>query len=420
MEMEQTNSTKRINVLFALIIGLALLCASSSIVNVLFNKFLNGYILCVLYIVCSFIIFLINYSKIHSRSFFVFIAFLLFSALFLLFSFASDISALKYAAPFFISVGLLCVLSTVDTKNVYLLRILCFCCLIGYFSTVVFSLPVLMESPGASRVLASKSFNNLWNSEYYTSRGLAAFGLIYALVVAVPLIMATFGTQRGFKKFLSFILLVLTMLVIGLSGYTTALIVTIAEFLFYFLFKIKNRLLKIIILFLGAAVVLFTLTSIANILNYLSDIIPIRAVSSHLVELADALGKDGVGSIERIQLIEKSINAFTHSPLIGVYVLNDGVKVGEHSSFFDILGGMGLFGFVPYILFFILYFRYIFNKLSARNYKNIWTLCSIVFHFLTIFNPIITNYEVVFAYMCAVPCTLLYFERRKIYESNRN
>lgn len=376
-----------------------------------FVSIFGGYVLFGVYIV-SFASLMIFNSRLKTIKFDIkaFVAFLCFFFVYLFMIFISDSSESLFAVAFF-SIAVCYAFGVVyNSTNEKMLKYISILSLVCISISVVLSVLVLVENPGASRVLASSSFE-IYGASEYRNQGLAGFGLTYGMVFFVPFLFywAKKTTVKKHKT-LMFVLAITTIMNITLSGYTTAFLLLILEAFLYLFINMKPYLKLFLCLFL-IVFVFFQSYFLPDFLYSISDLFDSKQMADHIVELADILaGKSLVSDLDRTELMKASWDAFLTNPLFGGYVSSNNINLGGHSTFFDVLGSTGLLGCVPYCLFLWLFHKQVKQQIKNSATQKLWLLETIVFVVLQILNPIMANYEIVYAYMCVVPATLFYID----------
>jgi O-antigen ligase len=395
-----------------LIVIVAIFCLLCPSINYFFATSIGGYAICALYLLAALSILAAksNSNIIKNRSILWFAVFVI---IYFMIALISSSSVLIYGIIFFAAIGLLSFFSIGDTTNERLINVIYHVSYLSLLIAAVVSLPILFERPGASRILGSIEFEIYGRSDL-VRRGLAGFGTIYSMTMFVPVLFYRFHCNKGNKvRFLLAATIAVMSIVVFLSGYTTALLILVVSVFVYLLYKIKTPYKRVLLIILFILLVLGLREYLSLLLGILADNIGSQAVARHLKELSLLFGRSSTINafdIDRFELMNKSIKAFAKSPLIGTYILGNAEAVGGHSTFFDILGGFGLIGFIPYFAMLSTYYHYIYNRLSTNSAQRMWIVSSILFGILQIVNPVISNYEIVFTYMCVVPCVLFYSE----------
>ena len=383
-----------------------------AVINYKFTSFFGGYILFGVYAFsCAS---LILFNRHQQKVYFdikALLAFLCFGFVYAFLILISDSTESLFSIIFFsiaVFYAFAVVFNAANKKTLKFITVLFF---ISITISIVLSILVLIENPGASRVLAAAESFERYGASEYRKRGLAGFGVTYAMVFVVPLLFywAKNNTVKKYKT-LMVMLMIAAMVNIALSGYTTALLLLAFEIFLYVFINIKTYLKVLLILFL-IIFAFFQSYFLPDFLYSVSEIIGSEQMADHIVELADILaGKAVIGDLDRTELIKISWDAFLTNPLLGGFFSIKDVELSGHSTFFDVLGGTGLIGFVPYALFLWLFYKQVRNQIKNSETKKIWFIETVVFFALQFLNPIMANYEIVYAYMAMVPATLFYID----------
>lgn len=380
-----------------------------TVANYTFTSLFGGYILFGLY-VFSFVSLLIFSRRQKKVEFDIksLLAFLCFAFVYAFSIFLTNNINNNMLNIVFFSVAVFYGLAIVyNATNPKILRYISVVSLISVAISVVLSVIVLIEEPGASRILASSAFE-VYGASKFRSQGLAGFGLTYALIFFIPILLYWIKISKKKGKVLITLFAVLVVINIILSGYTTALILGVLAICAYFFINAKPYPKLFFILFL-VMFILFQSYFLPDLLYSISELMGSKQMADHIVEIADILaGKSVVDDLGRTQLMKQSWNSFLLNPLFGGYVNSIDTELGGHSTFFDVLGGTGLLGFVPYCLFTYLFYKQVKTQIKNIKIKKVWAVETVVFFALQIFNPIIANYEIIYAYMCVAPAMLFY------------
>ena len=379
-----------------------------TVVNTRFTSLFGGYILFCVY-AFSFVCLLIFNRHQQNVQFDIkaVLSFLCFILVYILGIGNLDDSTSIFSVAFF-SVAVVYAFGVVyNSKNLKMLKFIWVVFLVSITITVVLSVRVLIENPGASRVLASSAFERYGASEY-RKQGLGGFGLTYSLVFFIPLLI--YWINHAKKKAFAIALLILTSINILLSGYTTAFLLIVLALCLYIFFKLNSYQKTFLVIFL-VFFVIFQKYFLPDFLYYLSELFGSKQMAEHLVEIADILaGEASLFDLGRVDLLEKSWEMFLTNPLFGGKFVSENFEIGGHSTFMDILGTNGLLGFVPYCLFLYFFHKQVKTQIKNPLTQRIWVIETILFFALQVLNPIMANYEIVYMYMGMVPAALFYIE----------
>lgn len=202
--------------------------------------------------------------------------------------------------------------------------------------------------PDAARYLATVADANDALAVKYYWRNIGGYEFVYSIVLLHPLIILA-HKQGKIKRWTSFAMSILIILLSINSGYTIAFLLSIIC-CFLYLFK-RNMRSKQMMIWLVSVVLMIIIfyTIISKILIFLADILDNDMISLRLRALAG--GVEGVENSEdnRILLYEMSLNTFFKYPLFGSFV-HGGHGTGGHSFILDFLGQFGLCGLAILVL----------------------------------------------------------------------
>ncbi|WP_170272235.1 O-antigen ligase family protein, partial [Clostridium tarantellae] len=273
-----------------------------------------------------------------------------------------------------------------------------------FFINIILSFNVLLKDSNAIRILATAKGN-----EYYSSLGASGFDITYSLVLIIPSLIYFISKCKWSLKIIFSLFLTITLIYIYKSSYTIVIIATILSICIYFFLSFKGFLRYIFVL-LGLICTMWLLNPefIYNTLTLLSEKIGDINISTRINDIGNLIkfNDNTALSLDRLNLYNNSIQAFLQSPILGVFFINPNYVLSGHSTILDILGGLGLVGFVPFIM--ILYYSYKFSIRYIKNssYKKCITTSYIVFIFISTLNPQFAASTVMFTLLITVP--LLY------------
>ena len=266
--------------------------------------------------------------------------------------------------------------------------------------------------PEASRLLATASDKDTSLRSDISKLNIGDFSFIYTIVLWIPLLL---GMLKFWRKWFVVLLSVLVSfyLAIYVSEYTTALLFAILPLLLLFSKKgldyKSTRML--VLLYIGIAVIVMPLLPV--VIQFFDSSIGSHLISARLSEVSDFVSNPQYATsdsqsdlISRRSLYLKSYGSFLQSPIWGSLSYK---KLGGHSTFFDILGFLGLIGgALYYFLWKNIYVHFLkpYKHKPFFGYFCFALICSII---LSIFNPFIS----IFFYSFIVPSTIVCFDNSK-------
>lgn len=233
----------------------------------------------------------------------------------------------------------------------------------SFIVNAIITLIALQIDPNISKIMATG------NLELNTNdlKGVSGYGTIYSIVIALPLLVVNLTQKKHFVFNLSIISLFIYL--VYRSSFFIALF-TMVIGLVFLLFLNTSRLFKLflipILIFVG--IFMFNPIFLYDIFIDIADKIEIYELSARFKQVADFIkyNDDTGAALLRLSLYRKSIDAFLMYPITGIYLLTPDYTLSGHSAILDILGGSGLIGFVPFIMFLYYSLRI---SLSKTNYK---------------------------------------------------
>ena len=290
------------------------------------------------------------------------------------------------------------------------------------FSLVIDAITTLLAltiDPNISKIMATASAN----SNLEGLKGVSGYSIIYSLVIIVPMLLYSIKELKTKSRLFLQLFTLLMMYFIFKSAYATALIALVLGIVVY-LFLNTSKIFKVLLLpfILYLAVILINPNSIYDILIYLSDKIEIHQISIRFNQLADLIlyGDNSGDALYRLVLYRQSIDAFMQYPLTGIIIYNPNYALSGHSAFLDILGGIGLLGFIPYVLFLWYSYKISINKTEHRKLKNAIRTSYIVFCFIGSINTLATSLTIMLFLLFFVSWYPVFVEDIKFKQNNGN
>lgn len=263
---------------------------------------------------------------------------------------------------------------------------------ISLFINGIITLRALSIDPNIAKIMATGIRVSEYNVLNLTA--VSGYHIIYGLVIIFPLL---FHSLREFKLKFSFLFGIYTLFLlifVYFSAYTTALFTLFIGITVYVLLSAK-MIIKINVFPILFILILLTINPIfiGNLLSIIANIISVDQISERLNHLSYLiLYGDSTGvTLVRLELYKKSIDAFISYPITGITVYDSTYLLSGHSSFLDLLGGTGLLGFLPYILFIFYSYKYSIQKINNKNLVCAIRACYIAFCFVGLVNNLITS-----------------------------
>lgn len=274
-------------------------------------------------------------------------------------------------------------------KKQHLIRIVFYFSMLIISVTSITTIIGLNNFPYAARELANSNLPDI--NVFYYQKNIGDYGFIYMLVF---LTMLLWGFLVKYKKIMYIIPLIFFYYTIILSQYTTAFIFSFVSPILIIMGKTKIKhiifsLLCVVIVFILFRDILIDVTKYLAILfdNKGVDFLSLRFEQLTSSLLANSL----VGGVEyRYDLYSQSYREFIANPIFGNGLFNDNVILGMHSEFFDLMGSLGIFGFI-YI---VIIFRWIFRKVyKIKIFNREMSLVPYIFTVIFLYSMINTIFS---------------------------
>ena len=207
--------------------------------------------------------------------------------------------------------------------------------------------------------------------------GLPGYDLMHAYALMIfPLALCT-KNNNGIIKLIYAFLVILFSYIVTKTAVTTSLFLTLFTFVVVLIYSPNNRTRTVLMALLCCFIILLLSYTGAfqSILEFLMPHFYGTAVYDKLQDMHESLLKGyvvGDTISGRVDYHAQSIAAFARNPLIGSQ------GVGGHSKFMDVLGSMGIFGFVPYIMI-LVYMLKSYQLYVSVNTTKVYLFLSFVF-----------------------------------------
>lgn len=316
-----------------------------------------------------------------------------------------------------------CFYSKHFNKNI--VRIILFFVAVSFIITAFTTSYTLIENIDASRLMTSSS-TSPEIMKYLESRNVAAYDFIYGVIILVPVLFLSFRYLKRLNKnnfLLSLIVLIMALVVVALSNYTTAYFLLLLAITLAFLTNNKRPYISIFILsFFLLLLSPFLLDFLNFILVTMKNTIPSLRTQIKLDGMINMInGNIDYGSVtSRSSLLRNSISSFLSAPFFGVgaYYSNREI-IGIHAQFIDDLGRFGIVGSFPFFTFMFLVLRKTFIKIKDRKIKNAYLYSAFIFFLLGFMNPT-QSYGISFSVFFMLPIITTYLQVAKEDMENKN
>lgn len=292
----------------------------------------------------------------------------------------------------------------------------CFTCIIG---SILF--------PGAIRSSADFSETDF---QYYIYN-MGAYGYIYAILFFIPILLFYIKNKSCFlfkhnNMMKLYLLLGCIISTIFLSQFFTAISLAIIGLLGFFI--LQNNFLrfqkKLVKYSIFCVAFLFFSSPIVGVLAKIFSSNDFSALAERLYGVYQVLN-DGFSAATndvgaRIFLYSLGIRHFFSNPLFGLWgelgfqrasynntrellEMNVSMSVGQHSDILDLIGGSGLFGFIPFAWFLFWFWRQNKTKANTEYSKGTAFISMIMYIIYGIFDGSFACFDVALSVFVLVP-----------------
>ena len=228
--------------------------------------------------------------------------------------------------------------------------------------------------PNAIRAMTQYSIvlNDMSTVYAYYKMGLSSYAFPHALPILIPPFVLGVKNITLSKKvrFICFITLICLVVLIYLSGIMTALLLSVAALIMAFVTKpggLKKNLRRFVII----GIVILPLLSPTIMGSILHEAKIAVGNESYYYDKLDSfeysITNEGAEEVGGDWGERKELYTLSKSGLVGNLIFGTNQNVGGHSSFLDRLGLLGLFGIIPFLIFFISQSRFSGNCLPKQS-----------------------------------------------------
>jgi hypothetical protein len=259
----------------------------------------------------------------------------------------------------------------------------------------------LTDDPLITRTLAAG-----FADEETFLKGITGFEITYSVVLLVPCILFLISQLNKANRSFVIAFFILAIVYIYMCGYTIAILITLLV-IFIHLYMSASGFKKLLLLFpiIVTLVMAIDRSVVVNIVNVLVDKIELRPVQMRLIALIDLImhGDSSSDSLARFSLYKQSLDGFMESPILGIFVLDSNYELSGHSTMLDMLGGSGLFGFMPFCMFLCYSYKYSQRYIKNTQYKKCIISTYIAFVCIATLNPQMQSPNVLFTLLVIIP-----------------
>ena len=222
--------------------------------------------------------------------------------------------------------------------------------IIGYGSVVILTISFLYILPmimSYSNVLREAMHED--NMSFTKPMGLPDYTLMHSYTLMISGLCLYTKLNNNKKKYLTILLIALFFYVITQTAVSTSIVLSVLIILFSIFYNDRNKLLTFYA-FLLLSILTYIAFKTGLLLAFVDWLMPFfedTAVSFKLQDLYDSIlnGQLQGGSFEgRANLHQISRDSFFRNPIFG------GGIAGGHSQVLDLLGTVGIIGFIPFLM----------------------------------------------------------------------
>lgn len=205
--------------------------------------------------------------------------------------------------------------------------------------------------------------------EFSTNPYLPHYSLLHAYVLIMPALILAVKLIKKKTRYLFLLAAIYMSYVIVQSSIATTLVLAVVSIAFMLIYNENDTGKSMLraVMFVGLFFVLIMVGIVDSIMNSIVDYYEGTASEGKMYMFRDMLlGNElqsGNSLDNRSNLHAISINAFYANPFFG------SAPLGGHSCLLDRLGGLGLFGFIPYVVFLFSVFQETLRLFRSKSSK---------------------------------------------------
>ena len=280
--------------------------------------------------------------------------------------------------------------------------------LVGLLLTVVGSITSTYYA--VANPLIMKTISQNLDTEFlaYRKAGIGSFGFIYMLmfsmIAIVGALKANLGENRRPLVLCVVLFLVMGIICIAISTFTTAMLLSILGILLVLIDNPKNKIINITKYVILVLIFLIFSQLIGNFLaNIRTDYL---SVTERLNEIGNILRGNSLGNNTeaRLEYMVRSFECFFKYPLLGYnFQINPAYKVGTHCEWIDIFGVYGMIGGIPLLATIIYKLKAVSQRLKFKSNFPYYKIIILVFTIYGFLDPFLRLYHIGFALFLLVP-----------------
>ena len=278
--------------------------------------------------------------------------------------------------------------------------------LVVYSITAITTIIGCSLYPGASRLITDTFQDEAYRS-FLKSFNIGDYQFVYTIALATPVLLFFLKYRTG-NPILAILFIVLFIYTIYSTEFTTALLFSVFSLALAFVPKSYNVKKLLLISGILLTIIILSFDYLIVLLQDVSEMIQSDVVSQRFVELSEGLSGDTLSEetdfAVRMDVWQKSWNAFTNNPLWGTYG-----KGGGHSLVLDTIGDFGFIGMFALIMSFRSLYT-LFVRPYAKN--DIYMFTSFLFLLTFVFSFFNTGVKF-FVFSFIIPITAFYYSKQR-------
>lgn len=245
-------------------------------------------------------------------------------------------------------------------RDYNLIRKIALVSLISTSITFVYLIPLIVENSDVLRLSLKSDFRS-------TFIGMPTYPAMHSYIIVLPALLFVFKYSKGWIRYVFASISVLYLYIIFKASITTTVLISIAVILFFLIYRNSiKQTIAFMGLFLVSVFILFKTGMLIFILNFGVTLTEGTYSAGKFEGFRDMFltGKESSALAARNDLHSISLGSFLKNPLFGGdtghfdlslvdadnTILSSDAVIGGHSSLLDRLGGMGLLGFIPFVM----------------------------------------------------------------------
>ena len=261
--------------------------------------------------------------------------------------------------------------------------------IIAYSITALTTIVGCRMFPNAARALTGTQ-DDITLYGQYKAMNIGDFHFVYFITFLLPLLIGSIR-YNVIKKWMGILLVVLIVVAVYYSAYTTALLFCVMGLLLFF---VRKNIPGKSLMWLGIVVFFLVFAGgalLSSVMSFVSERVGNEDVASRLADMSIMFSGGSVESFDeasdlstRHELFSRSWKAFLSNPIIGTWRLK---SLGGHSFLLDTMGLFGLLGLACIIWMYVRSYKLFLAPFNHKPWYSFLLFSFLLIVFQAVLNP---------------------------------